>query len=245
MSAEPFAAMHNPDDREFFQYRYCTGRTILRSKSLKGSDLPFIGVRETTPATSNVTLPTGDPRPVRRRHLLSSEEIRKGNAPPKSTWLSPTTAWRFSRTLSELRTMLFATGGTILVALLGGDMVSNEAKPALSRRTRRTDRAGTHRRIGGSLRSWEDTRGLLPVVNRLNSLVERVVEAGDQLRTAVCSECSPRTEDAAGGDALRAGTRVATGRGRVWRIANQCGLRYPLKSDLEGVVENLLWLLAA
>ena len=239
MSAAPFQTMHDPDDHEFFQYRFCTGKNIMRSKSLRGGDLPFIGVRQSTPITANVDLPSG--LPGRCAGVSFYPKRRSGDEPlPHVNVVVAHDRMQVLETLAELRAMLFLTSATVLVALLGAtwfatrrnlrpldDLSDQIAEAPVGEPGHHFDLAHTPEELS-------------PVVDRLNSLVERVDVAIDYERQFASNAAHELRTPLA---AMRGKLELALNRDRTkeeYREAIQAALE--AESGLEGVVENLLWL---
>ena len=239
MSAAPFHAMHDPDDHEFFQYRFVTGKTILRSKSLHGADLPFIGVRQDLPKTANVDLPSG--KPGRCAGVSFFPTRKSGDEPlPHVNVVVAHDRLQILSTLSALRTMLFATGGTVLAALLGATWFATRRSlsplDALSQQIADAPIGKSEARFALDHTPSE----LSPVVDRLNSLVERVEQVLDYERQFAANAAHELRTPLA---AMRGELELALTRERSPEEL-RAAIRKALgaESGLEGMVENLLWL---
>ncbi len=182
MTEDAWLRIQGADDPEYFQFRFAGGKTILRSRTLQGEDLPMVGAGSAVPFFADVTLP-GDVR-GRCLGLTFIPQDREGQADPVEVHLSlahPMT--RVETALRDLRHLLvqvglLSTGAVVLAALV---VVRRRLEPLreLERQieTRPLGENGGHR-----FHLQDAPRELHPVVQRLNAMMARVEGALERER---------------------------------------------------------------
>ncbi|HUF62696.1 MAG TPA: histidine kinase dimerization/phospho-acceptor domain-containing protein [Verrucomicrobiales bacterium] len=182
MTEDAWLKIQGADDPEYFQFRFAGGKTILRSRTLEGKDLPAVGAESEVPVFADVTLPDGSRG--RCLGLVFVPQDREGQAEPARVHLSlahPLT--RVETALRDLRHLLVQVGllSTGAVALAALVVVRRRLEPLreLERQieTRPLGENGGHR-----FHLQDAPRELHPVVQRLNAMMTRVEDAIERER---------------------------------------------------------------
>lgn len=233
--------IHDPDDPEFFQFRYEDGRDVYQSYGISeaGQALPRVGLGDDAGVASDCILPNG--REGRCMGLVFTPERMAGapaGDPMRLHLVVARDREKMNAALSRLRLILLGAGmlAAVLTVLAAVWIVNRALKPVgvLSSQIAAMPVGGEGERFDLPHAPVE----IEPVVDRLNDLLGRVDGAIEHERQFTSNAAHELRNPLAG---LRSQLELALGAARN-PAADEETLTQALKiqRQMEGVVSNLL-----
>lgn len=231
--------IHDPDDPEFFQFRFMDGRDIYRSYAIgdTGEGLPLVGNGRDALVAQDCLLPNGNPG--RCMGVVFTPDQNDAEGEPVSIHLVVARdREEMNLGLARLRWLLVAVGGGAWLISLGFTalIVRRALRPVgkLSKQIDAMPVAGGEQRFELSDAPTE----IAPVVDRLNDLMSRVGGAIQNERQFTSDAAHELRNPLA---ALRSQLELALGARRD-PDADEATLAGALsvQAQMEAVVENLL-----
>ena len=232
--------IQDPNDPEFFQFRYRTGETFFRSRSLNGLDLPALGMSQAPigPMLGEATLQdVGTVRCAGASYFPINPDGTRSEI-----LVNVVVAHRsdhIAATLAEFRGVIVSVGSISTIVLLG--IAWFFSKISLSPLNDLTDQIASIPPGGGERFSLENPPAeLSPVVDRLNELKGRFDVALDHERQFASNAAHELRTPLA---VMKIELEYALKKGRTDEQYRQA-IRRALSAEqnLESAVENLLWL---
>lgn len=231
--------IHDPQDPEYFQFRFLDGRELFHSYSIPdgAGGLPVIGVGTRTPEAQDCILPNGNPGRALGVTFVPSER-EAGDPEVEINLVVAHQRGELIAALVRLRKLIYICGTVAALLLLGATLfiVRQLLRPLASL----TDQIGDAP-LGdedGAFTLTDPPKELEPVVDRLNALMARVRDALENERQFTSNAAHELRNPLAG---LRSQVELALASDRdPERDEDTLVNVLEVQRQMEGAVENLL-----
>ncbi|GAG08947.1 unnamed protein product, partial [marine sediment metagenome] len=229
--------IHDPEDPEFFQFRFLDGREVFRSYSMPENSpgLPMLGLESTE--ARDCLLPNGNPGRALGTCFFPAE-FDEGDEPVKINLVVAHQRGDQNEALARLRQLIFTSGSIAALLLLGATLlIVRQLLRPLATLTRQIGDAPIGEEVGEFALAGAPLE-LQPVVGRLNGLMARVSAALENERQFTSNAAHELRNPLAG---LRSQVELALERGRDPEQDEETFVKVlEVQRQMGGAVENLL-----